>query len=497
MPNTWSDFAQRASNGAHEPVVHDQLDGLAKIAARVLEAPVALISLTTNHHNVVVGQVGLDIDQITHRGSLWSGVVAEGACLIVHDARHDARFAADPMVIGPPYIRFFAGLPLLGSDGTLLGALCVIDSAPRGWVSSQQLDDLQTLAKATTACLERWRIAEIESGRQTMPPGTHGTSRRFETLADALPQLVWSTASDGQSDYFSQQWCEFTGAPASTSYGAGWFAFVHPEDVPGVREAWRTAVDSGQPYTAEFRLLNADGSYRWMLSRGLPVTDEFGRITRWVGTCTDIDERVRTGDLMEFMSRELSHRIKNLFSVVQGLISMALRKHPGMSQVSQSLQSRMVALGRAHDLVRPRIFDGSIFRSETTLQQLIQILTLPYVEEDPSRLEIHGDDAVVSEQAATPLALFFHEMAMNSAKFGALSVPQGRLEIAISLVDDVTVVWKERGGPVIDAAPEAGFGLGLTKLGIERQLGGTLTMDWQHDGLYAVARIATHQLTAD
>jgi PAS domain S-box-containing protein len=320
---------------------------------------------------------------------------------------------------------------------------------------------------------------------------------RFEALADALPQLVWSTSNDGLSDYFSKQWCDFVGAPASASFGTGWLNFVHPEDVPAAQEAWSLAVRSGEPYTVEYRLRGGDGTYRWMLTRGLPVTDDQGVITRWIGTSTDIDERVRTTDMLEFMSRELSHRIKNMFAVVQGLISMALRKHDGMAAVSQALQLRMVALGRAHDLVRPRFAEGAIMRSQTTMRELIRILTLPYVEDDPSRLEIVGDDTVVSEHAATPLALFFHEMAINSAMFGALSVPQGRLRIALSVSDAVTVEWCESQGPAIAAPPVPAFGLGLTKLTVERQLGGTLEMDWRADGLHATARMPVRQLQAE
>jgi PAS domain S-box-containing protein len=323
------------------------------------------------------------------------------------------------------------------------------------------------------------------------------TNRRFETLVDALPQLVWSSTGDGRIDYVSQPWCAFTGAPATAGHGAGWLDFVHSEDVPLARESWQRSVDSGEPFTVEFRLRKADGTYRWMLARALPSVDTRGAITRWTGTCTDIDDRVRSGDLLEIMSRELSHRIKNLFSVVQGLISMALRRQPGLGEVSQSLQLRIVALGRAHDLVRPRISAGLILRSQTTLTELIRLLVLPYAQDDQSRLEMTGMDAVVNEQAATPLALFFHEMSINSAQFGALSVPDGRLHIAITVDDHVTIDWKETGGPLIAAPPTPAFGLGMTKLSIERQLNGSLTMAWEPDGLHAHARVPVHQLTED
>ena len=468
---------------------------MARIAARLLDAPCARISLATPTSHVPVGGFGIIPGPADDAERFLALAMNSGHGLIVRDVPDDPRFRNDPLSTATPGIRFFAGVPLIGSFGHPIGTVCVMDSAPRVDVSPQALDDLRMLALAVEAWLERWRLSQVE---HTLRPvaARDDANRRFEALADALPQLVWSTRNDGWSDYFSQQWCSFTGAPASASFGTGWLDFVHPEDVPVAREAWRRAVETGEPYTTEFRLRHADGTYRWMLARGLPTSDEFGRINRWIGTCTDIDERVRTGDLMEFMTRELSHRIKNLFAVVQGLISMVLRKHPGMEQANQALQARMVALGRAHDLVRPRIAHGSILRSHTTLHQLIRILTLPYVEDDPSRLDIVGDDISVDERAVTPLTLFFHEMAINSARFGAFSVLQGHLRITIAIDQDMVVQWHEHGGPPITRTPLPAFGLGLTRLSIERQLGGTLTLAWPSSGMQTTARIPLHQLNA-
>ncbi|GEM_PF-1567369 len=499
MPQSWSDLAREASDRAHPPAACAQLNNIARIAGKLFGGQAALIWLADPISAAVsdqrrFGQIDCEIEG---ESSVFTAVMADPDGLVVLDAGIDARFAEYPSV------RFFAGLPLLNGAGAAVGTLCVMDTAPRGPLSADLLGDLRTMAKTAVATIQQaemahWDAAPIPTGSElTAGSEPQRINRRFETLADALPQLVWSTPNDGLSDYFSRQWCKFTGAPASASYGTGWLNFVHPEDVPAADEAWAIAIKSGEPYIVEFRLLKADGTYRWMLARGLPVIDDSGAITRWIGTCTDIDERVRSADLLEFMSRELSHRIKNMFAVMQGLISMALRKHDGMAQVSQSLQLRMVALGRAHDLVRPRFAEGAIMRSQTTLRDLVRILTLPYIEDDPTRLEIAGDDTVIDEHAATPLALFFHEMAINSAMFGALSSPQGRLQIALSVGDGVTVKWRESLGPVIAAPPVPAFGLGLTRLTIERQLGGTLTMDWQPGGLQATAQIPLRQLHAE
>jgi two-component sensor histidine kinase len=113
-----------------------------------------------------------------------------------------------------------------------------------------------------------------------------------------------------------------------------------------------------------------------------------------------------------------------------------------------------------------------------------------YLQDEPARLEILGDDAVVNEHAATPLALFIHEMATNSARFGALSVPAGRLRLSIAMDANLTMDWQENGGPMIQAPPKPAFGIGLAQLCIERQLNGTLKIDWQPDGLHVEARIA-------
>jgi PAS domain S-box-containing protein len=146
----------------------------------------------------------------------------------------------------------------------------VLDTAPREILSADHLDSFQTLAKATMASLERWRAVQDHTQKQAVIlRALDGMSRRFETLTDALPQLVWSSPPDGFSDYFRRQWCEFTGAPATDSYGTGWLDFLHPEDVHATQAAWHHAVATDSPYEIEYRLRNVDGAYRWMLARGL------------------------------------------------------------------------------------------------------------------------------------------------------------------------------------------------------------------------------------
>jgi PAS domain S-box-containing protein len=495
MPNTWSDYARNLNAGVPAWAGREHLDGLAKIAARLCECRFAVITLADTAGQTVVGRTGIALEHVGHDNPFLAEVMrADGAPLLT-DARSDARFSAHAMTVGAPFIRFFAGIALIDREGRAVGTLCAFGTDAERDPGALAGDELQVLAKAAMAWLERARLTEASLAPGAAPAtAEHAMNRHFETLADALPQMVWSTDSDGQSDYFSAQWCHYTGSRASACFGTGWLAYVHRDDVRAIEGAWQIALASGHPFSAEYRLRGKDGTYRWMLARGLPVRDDSGRITRWVGTCTDIDERVRSGDLMEITSRELSHRIKNLFSVVQALIAMALRKHPGMEEVSQALQARMVALGQAHDLIRPHIAGSAITPARSTMRQLIEVLIRPFVGDDPSRLELVGDDPEVDERGTTPLGLFFHEMALNSARFGALSRPQGRLRIVLAVDEQVTLDWHESGGPPVAPAPQPGFGLSLTRLGIERQLAGTLVLAWLPEGLHARAQFALRNI---
>jgi PAS domain S-box-containing protein len=120
--------------------------------------------------------------------------------------------------------------------------------------------------------------------------------RQFRELADAMPQIVWGARPDGYFDYYNRRWYDFTGRPTGTGGDASWADVVHPDDQTESLKRWHAAIQSGDAYEIEYRLKRKEGDYRWYLTRALPVRDHDGKITRWLGTCTDIDERKRTED---------------------------------------------------------------------------------------------------------------------------------------------------------------------------------------------------------
>lgn len=116
------------------------------------------------------------------------------------------------------------------------------------------------------------------------------SEQEFRSLAESMPQIVWVTRADGWNIYFNQQWMDYTGLTLEESYGHGWNTLFHPEDQQPAWDAWQNAVNNNGIYSIEARLRRYDGEYRWWLVRGMPLLDENGKILKWFGTCTDIEE---------------------------------------------------------------------------------------------------------------------------------------------------------------------------------------------------------------
>ncbi|WEZ82750.1 PAS domain-containing protein [Rhizobium sp. 32-5/1] len=308
----------------------------------------------------------------------------------------------------------------------------------------------------------------------------------FRTLADAMPQMVWSTQPDGFHDYYNARWYEFTGMPDGSTDGEGWNGMFHPEDQERAWEAWGHSLNTGDPYQIEYRLRHHSGVYRWVLGRALPVRDEKGAISRWYGTCTDIHDAKMAMAEREIVAHELSHRIKNIFSVLSGIIGLSARSAPESRGFAEQLRKRIEAMGRAHDFVRPHSKSSRPIDVETTIFGLLQRLLEPYAaENNETRINFRGDDVPIGDSAATPLALLLHELATNSAKYGALSHAAGRLDIIGKKAgDSYGLEWKESGSLYPLRPPEVdGFGSRLMKISVEGQLGGTLGRAWTEHGI--------------
>lgn len=158
---------------------------------------------------------------------------------------------------------------------------------------------------------------------------------KFRTIADAMPQMVWSTRPDGYHDYYNERWYQYTGMPRGSTDGDGWNGMFHPDDQGRAWALWSHSLATGEPYEIEYRVRHHSGDYRWTLGRALPIRDDDGRIVRWMGTCTVIHAQKEAEAALQEASRRkdeflamLAHELRNPLAPLRN--SMALMRHAGL-----------------------------------------------------------------------------------------------------------------------------------------------------------------------
>ncbi|MGN2248165.1 PAS domain-containing protein [Frateuria sp. GZRR35] len=320
----------------------------------------------------------------------------------------------------------------------------------------------------------------------------------LRAIVDSVDQIIWTASPDGYHDFFNQRWYEYTGAVPGTTDGDDWAELFHPDDRERTFARWRHSLATGEPYEIEYRLRHHTGVYRWVLGRAHPVRNETGQILRWMGTCTDIHEQKATAEQLELAGRELSHRIKNIFAVVSGLVALTVRQFPESRAFADELLARLLALGEAHDYASPHGPDAGPVEKEATVLGLTRRLLRPYALAGCDRIELVGDDIVLGPRALTPLSLAIHELATNAAKYGAFAVPDGKVQIrGERLADRFALHWREQGGPAVQEPERTGFGSRLVDLTLRDQLAGELTRTWHPEGLEVRVSVPIDRLTGD
>lgn len=260
---------------------------------------------------------------------------------------------------------------------------------------------------------------------------------------------------------------------------------LHPEDRHRTEERFLNAVRGCEgDYAAEYRIIRpSDGVVRWIAATARIERDAQGRALRLIGAHRDIALCKANKEARELLTRELSHRIKNIFALVGGLASLTARGHAAAEAHARDFQARLQALALAHEYVRPHGPGAGPVTGTQTVQGLLCRLLAPYVEHEYDRLVVTGDNLPVGERAAAALALIMHEQTTNAVKYGALSTVSGRVVVLIRLARE-RVLWQERGGPELTGAPERqGFGSRMIARSVGAQLGGEIEHDCQPEVL--------------
>src|SRR6202140_481452 len=285
--------------------------------------------------------------------------------------------------------------------------------------------------------------------------------------------LVWSKSPDGSADFLNQRFREYTGLSVQEGLGWGWMrnAF-HPED--RAEEEWRAAFAAGQPFEKEVGLRRADGTYRWFLLRAVPLRDEQGRVVKWYGTTTDIDDRKRAEDelrqaeedlarvtpvvAMGELAAAIAHEVNQPLTAIVTNSQFCLRRLDGATSKPDELRAAITAIvndsTRASGVIlriRGLLMKGSPDRTEVHINRIIQDVTsLLRKEFTRNRVSLHADLASDLPQVpGDPVLLqqVLINLIMNAIEATRTST-NGRREILIRSAknpDDVLVQVQDSG----------------------------------------------------
>ena len=269
----------------------DVFDDLTKLAARLCEAPIALVSLVDVERQWFKSTVGIDAKETPRDWAFCAYAILGSEPFIITDASTDPRTRDNPLVLGPPHIRFYAGIPLRMADGHALGTLCVIDTKPRK-ISPQQLADLEALARQVTSQLESRRLNRVLISSQSEYRELH---TRLNEIASQVPGMVYQfeLRPDGTScfPYASEGIHDiYRVSPEAVKQDASAvFAVLHPDDHDAVFESIAASAMSMELWRQEYRVCFPNGDIRWLYGHSKPTRLPNGSVL-WHGMITDETE---------------------------------------------------------------------------------------------------------------------------------------------------------------------------------------------------------------
>ncbi len=273
------------------------LDDLILLAAEVCSAPVAVLSVVRSDRVQQISRVALSSGEIAGEDALIARAILEGELYVVPDTLQDRRFREEIRPSDRGSARFYAGAPLWTPEGYKIGVLSVIDDRPRQ-MSESQKRALKSVANAVVTSYElRRKSVELDQARverQKAFESLTASEERCAMLLRGASDGLWDWDLETNQMHFCARWKAMLGYKESelNSHPDEWFNRVHPEDIERVQsEIMSHLLGVSNQFQSEHRVRREDGSYRWMLSRGLAVLDSNRYVYRMTGSLTDVTDQ--------------------------------------------------------------------------------------------------------------------------------------------------------------------------------------------------------------
>ena len=421
-----------------------------------------------------------------------------------NDIVTDPRFAQDraPDNLTTELVRSLRSLlavPVVARSGEVIGGL--VFGHPDPGAFSDRAEEIVIAVAAQTAIAydkaQLYRAAEMEIARRTETENALRESEsRFRSLADSMPQIVWTATPDGWPNYYNLRWYDYTGLPPGEL--SRWDGVLHPGDKKATLEAWRTSLTSGERCEVEYRLKSHSGDFRWHLARALPVRNPYGEIVQWLATCTDIDDLKQAEEDLahhrdelashanklaqaledrEILFKEVHHRVKNNLQVICSLVRMQANRvaDPAAKSALEDTYNRIFSIGLVHEVLygdqEAAELDVAVY-----LNRLCAMLDRVYAASERGislQVEATGSLDLVR---SVPVGLLVNELLSNALKHAFPDGRGGTVRLCFSAGDAYELMVSDDGvGMPANAEEQRTGSLGLTIIrALVQQLGATV-----------------------
>ncbi|TWR30949.1 PAS domain-containing sensor histidine kinase [Mucilaginibacter pallidiroseus] len=308
---------------------------------------------------------------------------------------------------------------------------------------------------------------------------------QFRQMADSIIQMIWVTDAEGMHEYYNQRWYDFTGATHEQTEGEGWNQVFHPDDQERAWKVWRHSLDTGEPYEIEYRLRKYTGEYVWVLGRAAPYYDNDGKILKWFGTCTDINEQKllqqQKDDFINIASHELKTPLTSLSANIQFLQKMVSNIAGGSPMLEKLVLSSVTNVRKLNKLIDELLNANSIGLGQLTIWKenfdLVALVkdSVAYLSNDNQPVVITGEetakvfgDPVKVEQIVVNLVNNAHKYARES-KYVEVNVQSTSSGYMVRVIDQGPGIKEDQQKFLFDRYYQAenrvgrnsGMGLGL------------------------------------
>jgi len=458
-----------------------ELDIITSMISRDFDAKIALVSLVYDDIQQFQSCFGLNETQTPVEHSFCAHAIAQEVPkpFLVLDASKDARFSNNPLVTNSPAIRFYAGMPIV-INNQKLGTLCVIDDKPRDAISNHLLERLEKYTSLVNNILlsrTHARMRVIEENKRI----SEFQRQQMALRASNVVAWVWDLESNMvDCDYEIRELFDIRHENPVTADDI--FSAIHRDDADMVEGHINSIMITDDEFNAEFRI---PSNKKWLLGQGRVLgRDENGKALQIAGVNIDITDQKHAEEKTNLLLRELNHRVKNTLAMLQSIANQTLKNSKTPDEFKKAFSGRIRSLAAAHTLLSDKEWEP------IDLYKLLRDQVNVYVDDIDKQLVIVGDEATLGPEEALALGMVLHELATNAAKYGAISVPGGHVEISVHVSEldkqeKLNLKWREIGGPTVITPKTTGFGSIMIKRSLDKIIGSSVHLDYLPDGVEA------------